>query len=208
MVNFGFFISKLILKLFRPALRNCKIDKSSKIGSGCNCIKTTVGRYSYMGNNCVVVNTKIGSFCSIASNCSIGGGAHPTDKFSTSPIFYSGKNIFRKNFSHINYNAEKKVEIGNDVWIGEKVFIKDGITIGNGAVIGALSVVTHNVPPYAIVGGVPARIIRYRFDQDTINTLEQLQWWNFDDTKLMQFTEILEKNAINKTTIESTIAKI
>lgn len=207
MVNPGFFIHKLMLKLFRPALRNCNIDKSSKIGSGCNCIKTTVGRYSYMGNNCVVVNTRIGSFCSIASNCSIGGGSHPTDKFSTSPIFYSGKNIFRKNFSQIKYNAEKTVEIGNDVWIGEKVFIKDGITIGNGAVIGALSIVTHNVPPYAIVGGVPAKIIRYRFDQDTINTLEKLQWWSFDETKLKQFTKLVEKSAITKENLEAIFAE-
>lgn len=71
-----------------------------------------------------------------------------------------------------------EVKIGNDVWIGTRAMILDGITIGDGAVIGAGAVVTKNVPPYAIVGGVPAKIIKYRFSQDKINELLASQWWN------------------------------
>lgn len=196
MFNIGFLINKL-LKLLRPAaLRNCQIDRRAKIGSGSYCIKTVIGRYSYIGENSIAVNAEIGSFCSIASYCCIGGGAHPTNMISSSPVFYNGRNCFGKNFSNIPFEAENRVTIGNDVWIGEKVFIKDGITIGNGAIIGALSIVTHDVPPYAIVGGVPAKVIRFRFDAETIKTLEDIKWWEMKEETLEKYAHLLEKGSI------------
>lgn len=196
MFNIGFLINKL-LKLLRPAaLRNCQIDRRAKIGSGSYCIKTVIGRYSYIGENSIAVNAEIGSFCSIASYCCIGGGAHPTNMISSSPVFYNGRNCFGKNFSNIPFEAENRVTIGNDVWIGEKVFIKDGITIGNGAIIGALSIVTHDVPPYAIVGGVPAKVIRFRFDAETIKTLEDIKWWEMQEETLEKYAHLLEKGSI------------
>lgn len=82
------------------------------------------------------------------------------------------------------------------MWIGEKVFIKDGITIGNGAIIGALSIVTHDVPPYAIVGGVPAKVIRFRFDAETIKTLEDIKWWEMKEETLEKYAHLLEKGSI------------
>lgn len=178
----------------RPAaLRNCQIDKHARIGSGSYCIRTVIGRYSYIGENSIAVNAEIGSFCSIASYCCIGGGAHPTNMISSSPVFYNDRNCFGKNFSNIPFEAENRVTIGNDVWIGEKVFIKDGITIGNGAIIGALSIVTHDVPPYAIVGGVPAKVIRFRFDAETIKTLEDIKWWEMKEETLEKYAHLLEK---------------
>ncbi len=196
MFNIGFLINKL-LKLLRPAaLRNCQIDRRAKIGSGSYCIKTVIGRYSYIGENSIAVNAEIGSFCSIASYCCIGGGAHPTNMISSSPVFYNGRNCFGKNFSNIPFDAENRVTIGNDVWIGEKVFIKDGITIGNGAIIGALSIVTHDVPPYAIVGGVPAKVIRFRFDAETIKTIEDIKWWEMKEDTLEKYAHLLEKGSI------------
>lgn len=196
MFNIGFLINKL-LKLLRPAaLRNCQIDRRAKIGSGSYCIKTVIGRYSYIGENSIAVNAEIGSFCSIASYCCIGGGAHPTNMISSSPVFYNGRNCFCKNFSNIPFEAENRVTIGSDVWIGEKVFIKDGITIGNGAIIGALSIVTHDVPPYAIVGGVPAKVIRFRFDAETIKTLEDIKWWEMKEETLEKYAHLLEKGSI------------
>lgn len=196
MFNIGFLINKL-LKLLRPAaLRNCQIDRRAKIGSGSYCIKTVIGRYSYIGENSVAVNAEIGSFCSIASYCCIGGGAHPTNMISSSPVFYNGRNCFGKNFSNIPFEAENRVTIGNDVWIGEKVFIKDGITIGNGAIIGALSIVTHDVPPYAIVGGAPAKVIRFRFDAETIKTIEDIKWWEMKEETLEKYAHLLEKGSI------------
>lgn len=187
MVNFGYIMNKSLKFLNRPALRDCKIDRKAKIGTGSNCISVSVGRYSYMGKNNSVANTNIGSFCSIASYCAIGGGSHPVDKVSTSPVFYSGKNIFKKNFSAIDVEASKPVTIGNDVWIGEGVFIKDGVAIGDGAIVGAHSVVTHDVPAYAVVVGAPATIIRYRFSDEQIRKLLELKWWNWPEEKLREY---------------------
>ena len=185
-VNPGFFVNKLLRLINRPALRNCEIDKTAKIGTGSNCIDVKMGRYSYMGKNNSVANTQIGSFCSIASYCAIGGGAHPLNMVSTSPVFYRGKNCFNKHYSNISAEINRKVVIGNDVWIGEAVFINDGVKIGTGAVIGAHSVVTHDVKPYSIVAGSPAKEIRKRFDDETIERLMESKWWEWSDEKLMK----------------------
>lgn len=201
MINLGFIISKLLKRLNRPALRNCKLHKKTSVGSGCNCINVVMDKYSYMGDKCVAVNAKIGPFCSIASYCCIGGGAHPTNLLSSSPVFYEGRNAFRKHFSKIEFEEAKPVNIGADVWIGEKVFIKDGIKIGVGAVVGAQSIVTHDVPPYAIVGGVPAKIIRYRFDEETMNALIESEWWNLPEEKIKQFSTYLQDKQISKETV-------
>ena len=195
-VNPGFFMNKFLRFINRPALRNCKIDKTAKIGTGSNCIGVQLGRYSYMGKNNSIANTTIGSFCSIASYCAIGGGAHPLDMVSTSPVFYSGKNIFNQNFGTINAKINEPVRIGNDVWIGEGVFINDGITVGDGAIIGAHSVVTHDVPAYAVVAGAPAKVLRYRFSEDEIQKLLKLKWWDWSEEELKkhgdQFSSIGE----------------
>ncbi len=185
-VNPGFFINKLLRLVNRPALRNCLIDKTAKVGTGSNCIGVQMGRYSYMGKNNSVANTNIGSFCSIASYCAIGGGAHPLDMVSTSPVFYCGKNVFNRNFGEIKTEINRPVVIGNDVWIGEAVFINDGITIGDGAIIGAHSVVTHDVPAYSIVAGAPAKVIRYRFAPEAIEKLLKTKWWEWPEEKLKE----------------------
>lgn len=185
-VNLGFFVSKFLRWINRPALRNCKIDKTAKVCSGSNCISVKMGRYSYMGKNNSVTNTTIGSFCSIASYCAIGGGDHKMDMISTSPIFIGGKNVFGKNFGHYIPRMHKHVHIGHDVWIGENVFINDGLTIGNGAVIGAHSVVTHDIPPYAVAVGVPAKVIKYRFSSEEIEKIELSKWWEWSEEKLKE----------------------
>ena len=185
-VNIGFFVSKFLRLINRPALRNCKIDRTAKVGSGSNCIAVQMGRYSYMGKNNSVTNTKIGSFCSIASYCAIGGGDHCMTMISTSPVFVGHKNIFKKNFGRVMPDMHKEVNIGHDVWIGENVFINDGLTIGNGAIIGAHSVVTHDVPPYSIVVGAPAKIIRYRFAPADIEFIEQSRWWEWTEERLIK----------------------
>ena len=183
-VNFGFFISKLLRAINRPALRGCKIDKTAKVGTGSNCINVQMGRYSYMGKNNSVCNTSIGSFCSIASYCAIGGGDHPIDSVSTSPVFFEGRNIFGKHFSQIHKELNKEVVIGNDVLFGENVFVNCGIKIDDVAISGAHSVVTHDVQQYAIVAGTPARILKYRFENDEIARLLDIKWWYWTDKNL------------------------
>ena len=185
-VNPGYILSKLLRVINRPALRNCNIHKSSKVGTGSNCIDVSMGRYSYMGKNNSVCNADIGAFCSIASYCAIGGGSHSVDAVSTSPVFAEGRNILRKNLATLPTAEQKRVTIGNDVWIGEAAFICGGVTIGNGAIIGAHSVVTHDVPDYAVVAGAPARVIRYRFTQSQIQALLQLKWWEMPDDMLAE----------------------
>ncbi len=186
-VNFGFFINKLLRLLNRPALRYCQIDKLAKVGTGSNCIGVKMGRYSYMGKNNSVANATIGSFCSIASYCAIGGGSHPLDMVSTSPVFYEGRNVFSQNFSNIKAGINKPVSIGNDVWIGEGVFINDGITVGDGAIIGAHSVVTHDVPAYAVMAGAPAKVLRYRFHEEEVRKLIELKWWDWPEEELKKY---------------------
>ncbi len=183
-INLGYLINKFLRLINRPALRDCEIDKTARIGTGSNCIAVKVGRYSYMGKNTSAANARIGAFCSIASYCAIGGGAHPLDMISTSPVFCEGRNVFGRHFGNIPVEINKPVVIGNDVWIGEGVFIADGLTIGDGAVIGAHSVVTHDVPTYAVVAGAPARILRFRFSEEEIKKLLDIKWWDWPEEKL------------------------
>ena len=183
-VNGGFFINKFIKMFYRPALRDCNIDKTAKIGMASNCIRVKMGRYSYAGFHNAMTDVQVGSFCSIASNCSIGGGKHQIGAVSTSPVFFAGRNCLGKNLANIPEEKNRSVEIGNDVWIGEAVFVCDGVKIETGAVIGAHSVVTKDVPPYAVVAGAPARILRYRFDEETIQKLMASRWWEWPEEKL------------------------
>lgn len=162
-----------------------------------------VGKYTYCHPNLFVetaLQSKIGSFCSIGPNVIIGHGEHTINFLSTSPYFHFDRLGFKckKMVAHDEYWTYnlKGVEIGNDVWIGTGAFIKNGVIIGDGAIIGAESVVTHDVPPYAIVVGNPARILRYRFDQETIKDLLELKWWDFDDEIIKQIPYDNIENAI------------
>ena len=162
---------------------NSKIDKCARIGNGSQIVNSSIKKYSYVYNS-ALINTKLGAFCSIAEGCVIGGGSHPLDWVSTSPVFYSGRNVLKKNFSSKKYGEFKQTTIGNDVWIGSNCLIKGGVTIGDGAVIGMGSVVTHDIPPYEIWAGNPARLIRKRFDDKTIERLLKSKWWDLSDNTI------------------------
>lgn len=164
---------------------NSQIDAHTKIKTPSRICDSSIDRYSYIGRNATINKTTIGAFCSIGNNFTSGLGIHPTNGISTSPMFYSTLKQNGTTLSQSNKVVEfKEVEIGNDVFIGENVTILSGIKVGNGAVIGAGAVVTKDVPAYAIVGGVPAKVIRYRFTYEQITALERIQWWNFDDDQL------------------------
>ena len=160
-----------------------KVSRKAKLCREVKIVDSTMGDYSYMGNGSWALHADIGKFCSIANDVFIGMASHTMNFISTSPLFTEETNIFNQKWiDNDKVSSYLRTTIGNDVWIGSRVLIKNGVQIGNGAVIGAGAVVTKNVPPYAIVGGVPAQIIRYRFDADTIKMLENSKWWNWDES--------------------------
>lgn len=188
MKSLSYFYSKFFKIVLRgKSIVSSQIDETAKIYSGCNVINTSVDRYSYLGYDCEVVNCEIGRFCSIASGVRIGGAEHPFDWMSTSPVFQNVKHSGpKKRFARLDLPASKKTVIGHDVWIGYNAIVKAGVTIGNGAVIGAGAVVTKDVPPYAVVAGNPAYVIKYRFDDETIEKIEMLQWWHLNEKELVE----------------------
>jgi acetyltransferase-like isoleucine patch superfamily enzyme len=149
-----------------------------------------VGNMSYIAEGTNIGFTNIGAFCSIGPNVSLGGlGWHPTDRLSTHPAFYSSRlqagTTFVAPSNELYKDKElQHTEVGNDVWIGAGCIVLDGVTIGDGAIIAAGAVVTKDVPPYAIVGGVPAQIIRYRFDINTITALLKWRWWELANNEI------------------------
>tara|TARA_R110002110_G_scaffold25329_3_gene94101 strand:- start:4186 stop:4797 length:612 start_codon:yes stop_codon:yes gene_type:complete len=165
-------------------VRDSCIHKSSKIEAGSVLVSTTVGRHSFCGYDCELINVSVGSFCSIASGVRIGGAHHPIEYLSTSPVFLSHKDSVKAKFADHDYLPRIQTTIGHDVWIGAGVFVKAGVSIGDGAVVGMGSVVTKDVPPYGIVAGNPASLIRKRFSEEIIEGLLRLQWWHFDDIDL------------------------
>lgn len=193
----GFFknlFNKKISKLAFVSANN-KLDKSVVIYRGVKIKGSSVGRHSYIGNNTDVENAEIGSFCSIADHCRIGMASHTLDKLSTSPIFTLRVNGCQVQWVDKDIETEKndRAYLGNDVWIGSHVLVKGGVHIGNGACVAAGAVVVKDVPPYAIVGGVPAKVIRYRFPEDVIAQLEELKWWNLPDEELMEHIAVFQK---------------
>lgn len=172
---------------------NVKIEKGVRLFSRVLVNNSEIDTFSYVGYNSIIQNTTIGKFCSIANDVKIGLGNHPLEYFTTSPLFYTKVNPF--NFKLIdNLNRFQEyipVNIGHDVWIGANAIILDGISVGNGAVIAAGSVVTKDVPSYAIVGGVPAKIIKYRFTQNKIDKLLESKWWEYSIEEIKsQITEL------------------
>ena len=130
---------------------------------------------------------KIGKFCSVACGAKFlfTSGNHSLRSLSTYtfPIFYEQWGLDSKNIRDA-WDNKGDIVIGNDVWIGYEAVILSGVTVGDGAVIGTRAVVTKDVPPYTIVGGVPARPIRRRFDPQTIARLEELRWWDWEEERI------------------------
>lgn len=181
------YIAKILAKMRLPSFDRCDIDNTCKVNFESTLAKVKMGRYTYVGARTSITDAQIGQFCSIGGRVSIGGGMHPMDMVSTSPVFLKGRNFLGKNYAFFEYEPSKTVIIGNDVWIGDNAYIKAGVKIGTGSIIGAHAVVTRDVPPYSIVAGIPAKELRKRFDENTITQLLELEWWNWSEDKLQEF---------------------
>lgn len=149
----------------------CSIERRNMLFNSC------IDTYTYTGYNTVIKYADIGKFCSISWNVSIGGANHEITHLSTHPFPFLSKFGLTENTEKYN-SFDTNLKVGNDVWIGSNVCILRGVTIGDGAVIGAGAVVTHDVGPYEIWAGIPAKKIGQRFSDDMIERLLKLSWWN------------------------------
>jgi acetyltransferase-like isoleucine patch superfamily enzyme len=168
----------------------CIFAGRNRLAIGSTIYNTELGYGSYIGEDSHLNGVRIGKYSCIGPRVININGEHPLDFVSMHPAFYSVKgqagftyteaNLYDE-FRYVDHKNEKSVVIGNDVWIAADVRILDGISIGDGAAVLAGAVVTKDVPPYAVVGGVPARVIRYRFSTEQIEWLMQLKWWDKEE---------------------------
>ena len=168
---------------------DCRFEPPCVLGGACN-FKTAirVGAWSNIAGEKgrgEIREVTIGRYCSIADKVDINPLQHPVDWLSISARQYNAgflefNRFGGKDVRVLEWETEKRVEIGNDVWVGTNAVIMGGVKIGDGAIVAAGAVVTKDVPPYAIVGGVPAKVLKYRFDEATIKELLALKWWDYD----------------------------
>jgi len=169
---------------------NSHLKQYSRLKEYSELHNSTLGEYSYISQYSIVNKSEIGKFCSIAHGCYIGLWEHNTRVTTHSFYLYEHSGNFVKGYK--NYNKDNIVTtLGSDVWVGANAVILKGINVGDGAIIGASAVVTKDVPPYAIVVGNPAKIIKYRYNRDDIIWLLKIKWWDFSREKIK---EIIEQN--------------
>lgn len=169
--------------------RNTIFGGNNYISTNAELLNCDIGFASYIGINSTICNAKIGKFTSIGPYVKCILGNHPTNTYvSTHPAFFStrkqsgfsfvNKDIFNEFADPIEQGSSYSIKIGNDVWIGARVTIIDGVKIGDGAIVASGAVVNKDVPPFSIVGGVPAKEIKKRFESDEIEFLTELKWWD------------------------------
>ena len=149
-------------------LRGNKVPMTTRVDTNCTMTSCLVGKYCYIRSGAQFNHVVIGNYCSFAADVQIGGMEHPLHEFSTSA------RLFREQCQSTNMTI-----IGNDVWVAAGCIIRQGVRIGDGAVIGANSFVNKDVPPYSIVAGSPARLIRYRFERDIQDKIAKCGYWNY-----------------------------
>lgn len=144
-----------------------------------------IGAYSYVAKDSHLNFIVVGKFCSVGPHVKCGFGRHPTNLVSTHPIFYSSLGQCGMVFgAQSAFEEQRQTKVGNDVWIGAGAMLMDGVVVNDGAIVAAGAVVTEDVPPYAIVGGVPARLIRFRAEPLEIDALRRQAWWDWPEEKL------------------------
>lgn len=183
-----------------------------------NCV---VGAFTYFGKKCEIRNVEIGNYCSISAEVIINPFQHPINFLSTSGFAFGDNgglgtfDEFKKIKSRKKQNKQGEVKIGNDVWIGRRVIIMAGVHIGDGAIIAANSVVTKDIPPYSIYGGVAAKLIRMRFDPNLVDIISKSSWFDYvldskvlgdiDYSNVIESVDIIDLHKDNLKKIEKNI---
>jgi phosphonate metabolism protein (transferase hexapeptide repeat family) len=187
-------------------VRDCKLGRYTQVGPRTSMTESTLGDYSYVVNDAEIIYTTIGKFCSIAAMVRINPGNHPMWRASQSHFTYRASSYFDDaddEDAFFDWRRAHPVSIGHDVWIGHGAIILPGRSVGNGAVVAAGAIVTRDVPPYSIVVGQPARVLRLRFEPAIATRLQALAWWDWshehlrsalDDFRDLAIEAFLEKH--------------
>lgn len=185
-------VSHVGLKLHWSACcARVRFGKYNSVGPRVWVNDAALGDFSYIAADTSVSNADFGKYCSVGNQVLIGGGRHPTDRLSTHPVFYSrGRQVEFSIGMDDAFDENPRVKVGHDVWIGARAVINSGVSIGDGAIVAAGAVVVKDVPPYAVVGGVPAKVMKYRFQQDDINRLLTIKWWDRDLDRIKQNSDL------------------
>ncbi len=192
------------IKIHKNCRLSGKIDLDDDVEIYQNCTlygKTKIGKYSVINKNSELIGeVQMGKYCSIARNVTFQGVNHIMNEASTNIPFL--RNLFKKEPKRV---SKGPIMVGNDVWIGTKCIILSGVNIGDGAVVGAGSVLTKDVKPYSIVGGSPARHLKWRFPENIRNQLKEIKWWNWDDKKIKKNKSFFKKDLTKEDNLKKLI---
>jgi len=167
-------------------IRDSRFGAYCEVGARTRIAESSFGDYSYVVNDSDIIYTSVGKFCSIAAQTRINPGNHPLDRVALSHFTYrsSAYGLGEDDAAFFDWRRSHRAVLGNDVWIGHGAIVLPGVKLGNGAAVGAGAVVSRDVPPFAIVVGVPARIVRYRFPAELVAALERIAWWDWAHAEL------------------------
>ena len=184
-------------------ITNSKFDNFIAVGPRVVMHYCEVGSHSYLAQEVLAYHVKIGNYCSIGPRVIFGHGDHPVTRLSSSPEFYTPSSFNGHSYvQEVTFEEFSPILVGHDVWIGANAYVKHGVNIGNGAIIAAGAVVTRDVSPYSIVGGVPAKELKKRFSTPIIEQIERLEWWKWDEEKIRQHLHIFKKEEITLEDLE------